>query len=135
MPNKPPQQKLIAVAPMMAWTDRHCRHLHRLYSPSAVLFSEMITTGALIHGKQTHQLDFDASQHPVAVQLGGNDPQDLATCARLAEQWGYDEINLNVGCPSDRVQRGTFGAALMQNPSLLLTVSVPWVMPWLFPLR
>ena len=119
MPNKPPQQKLIAVAPMMAWTDRHCRHLHRLYSPSAVLFSEMITTGALIHGKQTHQLDFDASQHPVAVQLGGNDPQDLATCARLAEQWGYDEINLNVGCPSDRVQRGTFGAALMQNPQLI----------------
>ena len=119
MLNNPLKQKLIAVAPMMAWTDRHCRHLHRLYSPSVVLFSEMITTGALIHGKQTHQLDYDASQHPVAVQLGGNDPHDLATCARLAEQWGYDEINLNIGCPSDRVQRGTFGAALMQKPQLV----------------
>ena len=119
MPNTALEQKLIAVAPMMAWTDRHCRHLHRLYSPSVVLFSEMITTGALIHGKQTHQLDYDASQHPVAVQLGGNDPHDLASCARLAEQWGYDEINLNIGCPSDRVQRGTFGAALMQKPQLV----------------
>ena len=119
MPNKTRKLKLVAVAPMMAWTDRHCRHLHRLYSPSALLFSEMITTGALIYGKQTHQLDFDASQHPVAVQLGGNDPHDLARCARLAEQWGYDEINLNVGCPSDRVQRGTFGACLMQSPTLV----------------
>ncbi len=119
MSNNTPKQTLIAVAPMMAWTDRHCRHLHRLYSPSALLFSEMITTGALIHGKQTHQLDFDASQHPVAVQFGGNDPRDLARCAQMAEQWGYDEINLNVGCPSDRVKRGTFGACLMQNPQLV----------------
>ncbi|MGB0997605.1 MAG: tRNA dihydrouridine(20/20a) synthase DusA [Pseudomonadales bacterium] len=111
--------KLIAVAPMMAWTDRHCRFLHRLYSPSALLFTEMITTGALIHGKQTHQLDFDSSQHPVAVQFGGNNPADLAACAKLAQQWGYDEINLNVGCPSDRVQRGTFGACLMQQPELV----------------
>ena len=111
--------KLIAVAPMMAWTDRHCRFLHRLYSPSALLFTEMITTGALIHGKQTHQLDFDSSQHPVAVQFGGNNPADLAVCAKLAQQWGYDEINLNVGCPSDRVQRGTFGACLMQQPELV----------------
>ena len=113
------QHKIVAVAPMMAWTDRHCRYLHRLYSPSALLFTEMITTGALIHGKQSHQLDFDTSQHPVAVQLGGNDPTDLAICAKLAAQWGYDEINLNVGCPSDRVQRGTFGACLMQDPKLV----------------
>lgn len=119
MPNTALEQKLIAVAPMMAWTDRHCRHLHRLYSPSVVLFSEMITTGALIHGKQLHQLKFDDSQHPVAVQLGGNDPHDLADCARLAETQGYDEVNLNVGCPSDRVQRGTFGASLMQTPQLV----------------
>ena len=119
MPNTALKQKLIAVAPMMAWTDRHCRHLHRLYSPSVVLFSEMITTGALIHGKQLHQLKFDDSQHPVAVQLGGNDPHDLADCARLAETHGYDEVNLNVGCPSDRVQRGTFGASLMQTPQLV----------------
>jgi tRNA-dihydrouridine synthase A len=119
MQNPLPTHQLIAVAPMMAWTDRHCRFLHRLYSPSALLFTEMITTGALIHGKQTHQLDFDASQHPVAVQFGGNNPTDLAACAKLAVQWGYDEINLNVGCPSDRVQRGTFGACLMQNPKLV----------------
>ena len=129
MPNTALEQKLIAVAPMMAWTDRHCRHLHRLYSPSVVLFSEMITTGALIHGKQTHQLDYDASQHPVAVQLGGNDPHDLATCARLAEQWGYDEINLNIGCPRIEFSGVLLAQHLCKNPSLLRTVSVPWAMP------
>ena len=119
MPNPHLRDKLIAVAPMMAWTDRHCRFLHRLYSPSALLFTEMIATGALVYGKQTHQLDFDSSQHPVAVQFGGNNPADLAVCAKLAQRWGYDEINLNVGCPSDRVQRGTFGACLMREPKLV----------------
>ncbi len=111
--------KTIAVAPMMAWTDRHCRHLHRLYAPNLLLFTEMITTGALLHGKQLHLLDYDAAQHPLAIQLGGNNPEDLAACAKLAERAGYDEININVGCPSDRVQRGTFGACLMLQPDLV----------------
>jgi len=111
--------KLVCIAPMMAWTDRHCRYLHRLYSPSALLFTEMVTTGALLRGGQWHQLDYAPAEQPVALQLGGNDPDDLARCARRAAEMGYDEINLNVGCPSDRVQRGTFGACLMRQPQLV----------------
>ena len=104
---------------MMAWTDRHCRYLHRLYSPSMLLFTEMVTTGALLHGQQWHQLDYNAIEHPVALQLGGNDPVALAQCVKEAVRRGYDEINLNVGCPSDRVQQGTFGACLMLQPQLV----------------
>jgi len=111
--------KLLSVAPMMAWTDRHCRYLHRLYAPDALVFTEMVTTGALLHGDQWHQLDYHAAEHPVALQLGGNDPFALAQCTRRAAELGYDEINLNVGCPSDRVQQGTFGAVLMRNPQLV----------------
>jgi tRNA-dihydrouridine synthase A len=105
------------VAPMMDWTDRHCRYLHRLLSQHARLYTEMVTTGALLHGDVPRHLDFDAAEHPVALQLGGNDPAELALAARLGEQWGYDEINLNCGCPSDRVQRGAFGACLMAEPA------------------
>ena len=108
--------KIVSVAPMMAWTDKHCRHLHRLYSPSALLFTEMITTGALLHGEQLQLLDYDASQHPLAIQLGGNEPAAMAACAALAAERDYDEININAGCPSDRVQKGTFGACLMREP-------------------
>lgn len=110
---------LIAVAPMMAWTDRHCRYLHRLYTPSALLFTEMVTTGALLHGERWEQLDYNPEEHPVALQLGGNEPEALAVCARRAAERGYDEINLNVGCPSDRVQKGAFGACLMLQGSLV----------------
>lgn len=112
-------RKILATAPMMAWTDKHCRFLHRQYAPSALLFTEMITTGALLYGKQHHLLDFNACEHPVAVQLGGNDPVAMAECAAMAQSWGYDEVNINVGCPSDRVQKGTFGACLMQQPTLV----------------
>jgi tRNA-dihydrouridine synthase A len=111
--------KLLATAPMMAWSDRHCRFLHRQYAPKALLFTEMITTGALLFGEQYHLLDFDPCEHPVAVQFGGNDPNAMARCAAMAEERGYDEVNINVGCPSDRVQRGTFGACLMQQPDLV----------------
>ena len=95
----------IAIAPMMDWTDRHCRYFLRQVSSRAVLYTEMITTGALIHGDVERHLGFDPEEHPVAVQLGGSEPEDLARCAKLAEDYGYDEINLNCGCPSDRVQR------------------------------
>lgn len=104
---------------MMAWTDRHCRYLLRLYSPHALLFTEMVTTGALLHGGQWHLLDHSEAEHPVALQLGGNDPAALAACAKEAEQRGFDEVNLNVGCPSPRVQKGTFGACLMLEPQLV----------------
>jgi tRNA-dihydrouridine synthase A len=104
---------------MMDWTDRHCRSIHRLLSPRARLYTEMVTTGALLHGDVARHLDFDAGEHPVALQLGGSDPADLAHCARLGAQWGYDEINLNCGCPSERVQRGAFGACLMAEPRLV----------------
>lgn len=109
----------MSVAPMMDWTDRHCRYLHRLLSRHALLYTEMVTTGALIHGDVARHLRFDADEHPVALQLGGSEPQDLAQCARLAQQWGYDEVNLNCGCPSERVQRGAFGACLMNEPQLV----------------
>jgi tRNA-dihydrouridine synthase A len=104
---------------MMDWTDRHCRHFHRLLSRRARLYTEMVTTGALIHGDVARHLDFNPEEHPVALQLGGSEPADLARAARLGEQWGYDEINLNCGCPSDRVQRGAFGACLMAEPALV----------------
>jgi tRNA-dihydrouridine synthase A len=104
---------------MMDWTDRHCRYFLRLVSPRALLYTEMVTTGALIHGDVPRHLDFNAEEHPVALQLGGSEPADLARCAKLAAQWGYDEVNLNVGCPSERVQRGAFGACLMAEPALV----------------
>lgn len=104
---------------MLDWTDRHCRYFHRLLSRRALLYTEMVTTGALIHGDVPRHLDFNPEEHPVALQLGGSDPADLARSARLGEQWGYDEINLNCGCPSARVQRGSFGACLMAEPQLV----------------
>jgi tRNA-dihydrouridine synthase A len=104
---------------MMDWTDRHCRVFHRLLSRRARLYTEMLTTGAIIHGDRARLLGFDASEHPLALQLGGSDPADLATAARIGEEFGYDEINLNVGCPSDRVKDGRFGACLMAEPELV----------------
>ena len=109
----------LSVAPMMDWTDRHCRHFHRLITRRTRLYTEMVTTGALLHGDVPRHLDFGADEHPVALQLGGSEPADLAACARLGERWGYDEINLNCGCPSERVQRGAFGACLMAEPALV----------------
>ena len=104
---------------MMDWTDRHCRYFHRLLSRHALLYTEMVTTGALLHGDVPRHLDFDAAEQPVALQLGGSEPQALAQCARLGERWGYREINLNCGCPSERVQHGAFGACLMAEPQLV----------------
>jgi tRNA-dihydrouridine synthase A len=104
---------------MMDWTDRHCRYFHRLLSRHALLYTEMVTTGALLHGDVPRHLDFNVQEHPLALQLGGSEPADLAHCARLAQQWGYDEVNLNCGCPSERVQRGAFGACLMAEPQLV----------------
>jgi tRNA-dihydrouridine synthase A len=109
----------LSVAPMMDWTDRHCRFFHRLISRHTRLYTEMVTTGALLHGDLPRHLDFNAEEHPVALQVGGSEPADLAQAARLARQWGYDEINLNCGCPSERVQRGAFGACLMAEPALV----------------
>ena len=109
----------LAVAPMMDWTDRHCRRFHRLLTRRTWLYTEMLTTGALLHGDVARHLDFDPAEQPVAVQLGGSEPHELAACARLAEGWGYAEINLNCGCPSQRVQRGAFGACLMAEPDLV----------------
>jgi tRNA-dihydrouridine synthase A len=104
---------------MMEWTDRHCRYFHRLITRHTRLYTEMVTTGALLHGDVPRHLDFNAEEHPVALQLGGSEPAELAACARLAQQWGYDEINLNCGCPSERVLRGSFGACLMAEPALV----------------
>lgn len=109
----------MSVAPMLDWTDKHCRYFHRLLSKNALLYTEMVTTGALIHGDVARHLRFNAEEHPVALQLGGSDTADLAHCAKLGEEWGYDEINLNCGCPSERVQRGSFGACLMAEPQLV----------------
>jgi tRNA-dihydrouridine synthase A len=111
--------KVLSVAPMLDWTDRHCRQFHRLLSRHALLYTEMVTTGALIHGDVDRHLRFGVEEHPVALQLGGSEPSELAQCARLGEEWGYDEINLNCGCPSERVQRGSFGACLMAEPTLV----------------
>lgn len=107
------------IAPMMDWSDRHCRYFWRLLSGQARLYTEMITTGALIHGSVERHLVFNREEHPIAVQLGGSDPVDLAKSAKICEDWGYDEINLNVGCPSERVQNGAFGACLMNEPELV----------------
>jgi len=109
----------ISVAPMMDWTDRHCRTFHRLLSRHALLYTEMVTTGALLHGDVPRHLRFNAQEHPVALQLGGSEPADLAACAKLGLDWGYDEININCGCPSERVQRGAFGACLMAEAPLV----------------
>ena len=108
-----------SVAPMMDWTDRHCRVFHRLMTRHARLYTEMLTTGAILRGDRKRLLGFDASEHPVALQLGGSSPADLAQAARIGEDFGYDEINLNVGCPSDRVKDGRFGACLMAEPALV----------------
>jgi tRNA-dihydrouridine synthase A len=108
-----------SVAPMMDWTDRHCRAFHRMLTRRTRLYTEMVTTGAVIHGDRGRLLGFDAVEHPVALQLGGSEPKDLAEAARIGEALGYDEINLNVGCPSDRVQSGRFGACLMREPTLV----------------
>src|SRR5580658_9997980 len=107
------------VAPMMEWTDRHCRHLHRLLTARALLYTEMVTAEAVIRGDRERLIGFDAFEHPVALQLGGAEPGRLTLAARIAEEFGYDEINLNVGCPSDRVQSGRFGACLMREPALV----------------
>lgn len=109
----------ISVAPMMDWTDRHCRYFHRLISPNAMLYTEMVTTGAILHGDRDRFLRFSKQEHPVVLQLGGSSPEELATCAKLAQDYGYDEVNLNCGCPSDRVQSGRFGAILMESPELV----------------
>ncbi|MEZ8306607.1 tRNA dihydrouridine(20/20a) synthase DusA [Vibrio splendidus] len=112
------QSNRLSVAPMLDWTDRHCRYFHRLLSQQTLLYTEMITTGAILHGKGDF-LEYNEQEHPLALQLGGSNPVDLAACAKLAGERGYDEINLNVGCPSDRVQNGRFGACLMAEPELV----------------
>src|SRR6202453_1315156 len=104
---------------MMEWTDRHCRFFHRLLTRRALLYTEMLTANAVLHGDRARLLRFDAAEHPLALQLGGSDPRDLAACARIGADLGFDEINLNVGCPSDRVQEGRFGACLMAEPALV----------------
>ena len=104
---------------MLDWTDRHCRFFHRLLTKEAILYTEMVTTGAILYGDPARQLRFNSQEHPVALQLGGSEPQELAQCARIAQDYGYDEINLNVGCPSERVQKGAFGACLMAEPQLI----------------
>lgn len=113
------KEHMLSVAPMMDWTDRHCRFFHRLLTRRTRLYTEMLTTGAIIHGDRAHLLGFDPSEHAVALQLGGSTPADLATAAKIGADFGYDEINLNVGCPSDRVQEGRFGACLMAEPQLV----------------
>ena len=117
MPTK--QDQGLSVAPMMDWTDRHCRVFHRLLAPRARLYTEMVHAQAVIHGDRERLLGFDAAEHPVALQLGGSDPGHLAEATRIGADWGYDEVNLNVGCPSDRVQAGRFGACLMKEPALV----------------
>ena len=116
---RPGPQRRLSVAPMMDYTDRHCRFFLRLITRRTLLYTEMVTTGALIYGDRERFLRFDPAEHPVALQLGGSDPKELAACARMGEERGYDEINLNVGCPSDRVQSGRFGACLMAEPELV----------------
>ncbi|MDO6563841.1 tRNA dihydrouridine(20/20a) synthase DusA [Amphritea sp. 1_MG-2023] len=114
-----PLKRTFSVAPMMEWTDRHCRYFHRLISQHAVLYTEMVTTGALIHGDQARFLRHNDAEHPLALQLGGSNAEELALCSRMAEDAGYNEVNLNVGCPSDRVQNNMIGACLMAHPELV----------------
>ena len=109
----------LSVAPMMDWTDRHCRYFHRLLTRHTLLYTEMVNAGGILYGGTERHLRYNAEEHPLALQLGGNEPEKLAQAARLGEQWGYEEINLNCGCPSDRVQRGAFGASLMKTPQLV----------------
>ena len=108
-----------SVAPMMDWTDRHCRHFHRVISRNTLLYTEMVTTGALIYGDKDRHLKYNDTEHPISLQLGGSNPDELALCAKMAEDYGYDEVNLNVGCPSDRVQNNMIGACLMAHPQLV----------------
>ncbi len=117
--DKPQPDRRFSVAPMLDWTDRHCRYFLRLMSTQTLLYTEMVTTGALLHGDRHRYLQFHEAEHPVAIQLGGSDPVELTECSKMAEDFGYDEINLNVGCPSDRVQSGRFGACLMAEPELV----------------
>ncbi|WP_151710167.1 tRNA dihydrouridine(20/20a) synthase DusA [Acinetobacter brisouii] len=109
----------ISVAPMMDWTTKDYRYFARLFNPNVVLYTEMVTTGAIIHGDAPRHLNFNQQEHPIVLQLGGSDPKDLATCSKMAQDWGYDEVNLNVGCPSDRVQNNKIGACLMAEPELV----------------
>jgi len=118
MSSNDPDRKF-CIAPMMEWTDRHCRFFHRLLTRRARIYTEMITTGAVLHGPRARLMAYDVAEHPLALQLGGCDPRQLAECARIAEAFGYDEVNLNIGCPSDRVQEGRFGACLMAEPALV----------------
>ncbi|MGG2097524.1 tRNA dihydrouridine(20/20a) synthase DusA [Acinetobacter haemolyticus] len=111
--------KRISVAPMMDWTTKDYRFFARLFNPNVVLYTEMVTTGAIIYGGANRHLDFNKEEHPIVLQLGGSNPQELATCTKMAEEWGYDEVNLNVGCPSDRVQNNKIGACLMAEPNLV----------------
>jgi len=113
------KNRTFSVAPMMDCTDRHARYFMRLITQRSLLYTEMVTTGAIIHGDRNHLLGYDPFEHPIALQLGGSDPDDLTVCAQIGQEWGYDEINLNVGCPSDRVQSGRFGACLMAEPELV----------------
>ena len=110
---------LISVAPMMDWTDKHCRYFYRLISKNVQLYTEMITTKAILRGDKNRLLDFNDGENPLVLQLGGSDPKEMAKCAIIAEDWGYDEVNINVGCPSDRVLSGSFGACLMKEPKLV----------------
>lgn len=119
MTDQQPIDHSFCVAPMLDWTDRHCRYFYRLITQHALLYTEMVTTGAILHGNRERMLQFNREEHPVAFQLGGSNPKELAKCAKIVEQYGYDEINLNVGCPSDRVQNGRFGACLMARPELV----------------
>ncbi len=112
-------QPRISVAPMMDWTTKDYRFFARLFNPNVVLYTEMVTTGAILFGDAKRHLDYNAQEHPIVLQLGGSNPQELATCTKMAEDWGYDEVNLNVGCPSDRVQNNKIGACLMAEPDLV----------------
>ncbi|TBV74410.1 tRNA dihydrouridine(20/20a) synthase DusA [Pseudoxanthomonas winnipegensis] len=117
--NQKPRDPRLSVAPMMDWTDRHCRAFHRVLAPGALLYTEMVHANAVLQGDRERLLGYDASEHPVALQLGGSEPERLAAAARIGQDYGYDEVNLNVGCPSDRVQAGRFGACLMKEPALV----------------
>ena len=109
----------LSVAPMLDWTDRHCRYFHRLLSKNVLLYTEMVNVNAILHGDAHRHLDFNAAEHPIVLQLGGSEPDLLARCAKIAQNWGYDEVNINCGCPSERVQSGAFGACLMHEPYLV----------------
>jgi len=122
VPSSKPLDHRFSVAPMMDWTDRHCRYFHRLLAPEALLFTEMVTSAAVVHGDRSRLLEFQPAERPVVLQLGGSEPEEMASAVRLAEPWGYDGYNLNCGCPSDRVQRGRFGACLMDEPERVRAV-------------